>query len=163
MTTFARLRRRSWSDTGSAMVEVAVVLPVMMSLLVGATDFARVAYDAISIMNAARAGAQYGAHDLGNAADTGGMETTALKAAPNITGMTAVASKSCQCAQDDGTGTPWPTASCTAPAATACLVGSHRVVSVTVTTTKTFATIARYPGIPSSLTFSRSATMRVTE
>ena len=44
---------------GAAAVEFAIVLPVLVTILLGATDFGRVSYSTIAIANAARAGAAY--------------------------------------------------------------------------------------------------------
>lgn len=152
------------SETGAALVEMAVALPVLVAILFGTVDFARVMYVGIEVTNAARAGAQYGAHDLGNSNDPAGMEATALNAAPNVLGMTVPdKTQTCQCAQNDGAGTPWASVSCTIPGATACSAGFHRIVSVTVTTEARFRTVGRYPGIPNDLLIRRTATMRVTE
>lgn len=57
MQTRSRTRRRR----GGAAVEFALIMPVLMSLVLGCVDFGRFAYDYISITNAARAGAGFGA------------------------------------------------------------------------------------------------------
>jgi len=49
------------SDRGTSLVEFAIVLPVLMFLLVGLSEFGRFGYYAILAANAARAGVQYGA------------------------------------------------------------------------------------------------------
>jgi hypothetical protein len=90
------------------------------------------------------------------------MQTRAQNAT-NTTGMTAVATRSCQCATDAGvfSATSPSANNCTDPAATSC-PGKHVVVTVTVTVTKTFTTvITGFPAIPSSVNLSRTATMRV--
>jgi hypothetical protein len=90
------------------------------------------------------------------------MQTRAQNAT-NTTGMTAVASRACQCATDTGTfsaTSPSPN-NCTDPAATSC-PGQHVVITVTVTVTKTFTTIITgFPAIPNNVNLSRTATMRV--
>jgi Flp pilus assembly protein TadG len=45
---------------GAAAVEFAVVLPLLVTVLLGATDFGRFSYSSIAIANAARSGAAYG-------------------------------------------------------------------------------------------------------
>ena len=52
-----RARRR-----GQALVEFALIVPVMLLLLVIAIDFGRLFFSYIQISNAAREGAAYGAH-----------------------------------------------------------------------------------------------------
>ena len=44
---------------GMAATEFAIVLPVLVTLFLGATDFGRVSYSTIAIANAARGGAAY--------------------------------------------------------------------------------------------------------
>jgi len=158
-----RLLRRRWrSETGGALVELAMALPVVMVVFAATIDFARVFYTSMALMDAARAGAQYGAVNSAFATDIPGMQSAAT-AATNTTGITAVASRLCQCATDVGVfSATSPTANdCTSPVATSC-PGKHLVVTVTVTTSKTFSTIITgFPSIPSSVNLSRTATMRV--
>jgi Flp pilus assembly protein TadG len=45
---------------GAAAVELAAVLPILVTVLLGATDFGRFSYSAIAVANAARSGAAYG-------------------------------------------------------------------------------------------------------
>jgi len=147
------------------MVELVVALPVLVIMVVGAGDFARVLYLTIEMTNAARAGAQYGATTLTRSKDFTRMESTALGAAPNISGMTAVASRFCQCATNAGVFSPLAGGStCDTAPATSCTGGTHRVTTVTVVTRATFATIAGNVGIRRTLgPFTRSATFRVAE
>lgn len=156
------LPRRAGGETGSALVELAVALPLLVLTLVGTADFARVFYTAIELTNAARAGAQYGASSPGKSGNAANMESTAT-AAVNITGVTAAAARLCQCATDIGTFSPTsPANDCTSAVTTACTGGTHRVMTVTVTTEKFFSTIASFIGIP-SYRLVRSATLRVSE
>jgi Flp pilus assembly protein TadG len=152
-----RATRRS--ERGAAFVELAVALPLLILVLVGTIDFARVFYMSIELTNAARAGAQFGAFgDGSNSSNISGMQSAATAAAPNLTGVTAQASRVCQCVTD--TGTTFTTLACDA----ACGVGEHAVTSVTVTARQTFSTIvASFPGIPTGFTVERSATLRVAQ
>ena len=45
---------------GAAAVELAIVLPILVTVLLGATDFGRFSYSAIAVANAARSGAACG-------------------------------------------------------------------------------------------------------
>jgi len=58
---FARRRRRArqTSRRGLAAVEFAVVLPLLITVLLGATDFGRFSHSAVAVTNAARNGAAY--------------------------------------------------------------------------------------------------------
>ena len=151
-------RRAARPDAGSAIVELSVVLPMLVIVMVGTIDMARVFSTAMELTNAARAGAQFGAANLGNSANTAQMEAIAL-AAVNITGVTAVASPSvCECAADDGSS--FAATSCTL---TTCAGGQHRVITVSVTASKTFSLIMPSVLPFASIALSRTATLRVSE
>jgi Flp pilus assembly protein TadG len=157
------LRRRAAGETGNALVELAVCLPLLVLTLIGTADFARVFYTSIELTNAARAGAQYGASSPGHSSNLGVMKSTA-EAAVNIAGVLATPGRLCQCADDAGAfSATTPANDCTSAVATVCTGGTHRVMTVTVTTTKTFTTLVNFVGIPASLALVRSATLRVTE
>jgi len=159
----AQRLRRAGLEEGSALVELAVCLPLLALILVGTADFARVFYTTIQLTNAARAGAQFGAASSTQSGDTAGMQTTAMTAI-NFTspGITATASRSCGCATDPGVFSG--PVSCTLPISTVCGTGEHRVMTVTVTTSKAFSTISGLVGIPVfSQPLERAATMRVSE
>jgi Flp pilus assembly protein TadG len=57
--------RQHRCESGQALVELALMMPIMMLLLVGALALARVAYAAIEVSNAAKAAVQYGASSGG--------------------------------------------------------------------------------------------------
>jgi Flp pilus assembly protein TadG len=154
------VQRLSRSEAGSALVELAVALPLLALILVATIDFARIFYTSIELTNAARAGAQYGTQTVGLSTDGAGMSSAAL-AGSNLTAVTVITGRTCGCAPDDGTGQPWPAATGTGiPPCTVCATG-HLVISVTVTTVKGFSMIAPFPGIPNSISISRAATLRV--
>jgi Flp pilus assembly protein TadG len=80
MRPAARCRRRRFRwrphTRGQAVVEFAIVLPVMVLLLVFAIDFGRVLFSWIEVMNAAREGAAYA---ITNPNDPAGIELRALQ------------------------------------------------------------------------------------
>jgi len=147
------------SQAGAAFVELVVTLPVLVALLIGTADFARVFYTSIELTNAARAGAQFGAKNLGASANISGMQGAATSSV-NITGVTATAAQVCQCALPDGSFPDTITCTATPPP---CPSPRFRVITVSVTATATYSMIARYPGIPRTLTINRTSVMRVTE
>ena len=147
-------------EAGAALVELAVTMPLLLLVMIGTIDFARVFYMAIELTNAARAGAQYGAANNARASETPPMPNVvaaAYAAAPNISPSAIEAARSCQCAPDDGTGFPYASAVCTGT----CPINQHLVVSVTVTARQTFTTISMFPGIPHTMALERSATLPV--
>jgi Flp pilus assembly protein TadG len=162
MTALLRMHIRS--DRGAALIELAVALPLLVLIFAATIDFARVFYASIALNNAARAGALYGSANVAQSSDTAGMQAVATASIVPNTGVAATATRLCQCAPDGGT--PFtatsPVNSCTTPEATACSGGRHRVITVTVTTRRTFSTImGTVPGIPNSVDLTRSATLRV--
>lgn len=148
-------RRR---ERGLALVELALVTPLLMLLLIGIIEIGRYAYFGILVGNAARAGVQYGAQNLGTALDTAGMENAALADGQNVTGLTAASpapSAFCQCYN----GSTTTTLACSQ--STCPLTGYHRNVYVQVTANGNFTPLFNYPGLPTTLTVSRTAIMRV--
>jgi Flp pilus assembly protein TadG len=146
---FGRLAR---AEAGSALAEMAIIVPVMILLLIGLIELGRYAQYSIVVGNAAHAGVQYGAQTLGTAANQAGMEAAARNDA-GIPGVNAHAKSFCQCAD----GTPANCASATDCAST------HRLVFVQVDTDGTFTSIVHFPGVPQSQTITSTAIMRVAQ
>lgn len=145
--------RKRWQNAlglheGAALVETALLMPVMLLLLVGAVDLGRAYYVAVEVASAAHAGAVYGVQ---NATDTAGMESAASLDAPDINGLTPVASYGCECS--DGT-------SAVADCAYTPSCSYNYVNYVSVTVTATYAPLVSYPGVPGSLNLSSTARMR---
>ncbi len=141
---FSIARRRR----GQAMVELALVLPVLALVLVTVVDFARVFYLSIAVKNAARAGVQYGVQSLSKAGDLSGMQQAAQNDALSVPGLTATAKEFCQCPGG-------PSVVCS-PLLTC--PGLHLYVQVQ--TSAQFSTLLNYPGVPSTVTLSGNAVMR---
>jgi len=148
-----RLTRSTFalSDCGHAFVEFALMLPIFTTLLLGATEFARLAYAAIEVTNAAHAGVLYGAQNHTTAMNTNGMQTAATNDGPNISSITALATTFCNCS--DGTSITCANASSTCTA---------RIIKyVKVTTTAVVNPILHFPGLPTTYTLTSTAEMRV--
>ena len=75
-------------ESGQSLVEAALSISLLIAVVVGAAEIARVGYAAIEVGNAARAGAQYGAQSGYTAADTTGIATAASRDAGNLTTLT---------------------------------------------------------------------------
>jgi Flp pilus assembly protein TadG len=143
--TLGRLRR---CESGSSLLEFAIVLPVLLVLLIGLIDLGRAAYFGILTANAARAGAQYGAQSIYTSTDTTGMSSAAIADAPGI-GLTAVGSTLC---------------SINGGALTTCpsnINGQTVVYYVKVHASGTFASLVRYPGLPPQISISGDSVVRV--
>ena len=143
-------RRVRGSGAGTAILELALLLPVLMLLLLGAIDLGRVFYENVTIATAARAGVQYGAQNTATSSNYAGMQQAALDEAQDLSGVTATATRYCECS--DGT-----TADCT----TGRCSGKAPIMHVRVTVQKTFSVLFPYPGVPSPVALSHVAVMRV--
>ena len=141
-------------------MELAISLPILTLMLVGAIDFGRVFRTTMIVQNAARAGALYGSQNLAKSTDNVNMIATAknvLTANGLTTGPDPLPSRLCQCASDLGVFTATvPANTCTYT----CPSGGHMVYSVTVSAQRTFSMTAAFPGLPTSITITRAATMR---
>ena len=142
------------NDCGQALVELALLFPVFILLLVGAAEFGRLAYAAIEVANAARAGAAYGAQThLTASYTTIKIPLAATQDAPNVTGIKATASNSCDCSSGSTISCTYALSLCPSPA---------RIIEyVHVNTTATVDTMFNYPGLPHTFTLTGQATMRV--
>lgn len=158
-----RLVRRTTGpgESGQALLELALVLPFLILLLIGALEFGIISYAAIEVSNAAEAGALYGSQNRANAANTAGMILTAQNDASNLVTVTANATTSCSCQSTTGTYTPATPGTCSPPPS--CASPSQVVEWVTVTTSSTIDPAFHYPtaGIPTTITLHGQATMRV--
>jgi len=140
-------------DRGQAFVELALVLPIFILLLVGAAEVGRIAFAAIEVSNAARAGVSYGAQNHATASDSSGIETAATQDGPDLTDLKAVATQACTCSSG--------TAITCANAGTNCLAPNRIIEYVQVQTSAVVGTVFKFPGIPSSITLRGYAMMRV--
>ena len=140
------------SESGSSLIEMALVLPVLFLLLIGVVDFGRAYYLSIEVSQAAHTAALYGSQ---NPNDITGMQNAAVADAPDVPSFTTssvTATSGCECS--DGSS---PVASCTTNPSCG---GLMTVDYVQVNTSVSYSAIFPYPGIPSPLTLSGSARMR---
>lgn len=145
-----KYRKTTGAESGQALVELALVAPLLCMVLIGLAEFGRFAYFAIEVSNAAHAGVQYGAQNHVTASDTAGMQTAALNDGSNVSGLTAAPSHFCQCS--DGTASTCLATDCTT---------SRIIEFVQVNTSATVSPMFSYPGISKSLTLTGQAIMRV--
>jgi Flp pilus assembly protein TadG len=138
-------------ESGASLVEMALVSPLFLLLTFGVVDFGRAFYLAIEVAGGANAGASYASQ---NPTDVTGIQTSAQNAAPDVPNLSVpTPTYVCECA--DGTNS---SASCAV--IPSCTGGLNYVYSVNVTVTGTYTPLVRWPGIPSSMTLSSSASMR---
>src|SRR6266851_182792 len=162
-------------QSGQALVELALVVPMLLLLALGVIEIGRYAYIAILVGNAARAGAAYGAQSLPQAGESasiaaaaeydfaGGSTTSDSSNGQNESLLTVTSAFTCGC-DNGGTITPSPVgtnATCFVVDANKCTAGGHWVVVVTVTASGQFNALFNYPGIPSPINVSSTSFMRV--
>jgi Flp pilus assembly protein TadG len=155
-----KLRNIRHPQSGQSLVEVALMLPFLLLLLLGVIEIGRFLYIGILIGNAARAGVAYGTQSLVKSVDTAGITAAVVSDfqnnGPNVSNLTVTSSVSCGC---DSSGTI-TTAACTGVGAGTCAAGQW-TVTVTVTASGTFYALFNYPGIPPSISISKTAVMQV--
>jgi Flp pilus assembly protein TadG len=134
---------------GIALVELALVVPLLLILLAGILNYALLLRTGSCVAVAARSGAQYGSRSVASSADAAGIRTAAVSAAPDAAGITVSSSQSCRCG--DGSAV-----SCSG----SCGSGAVRVY-VQVTASASRAAIFSYSGLGFSGNTSSTATMRV--
>lgn len=135
------------------MVELALAMPVLVILMMGACDLARAFYENIQLDNAARAGVRYAAQSITAAAVSSNIQAAAYADAPSIAGVMTVNVSQCACLSGSnvstcGTGSAY----CSA---------DSRSSWVEVDTSAPFTTMMPYPFFPSSFTLSGKAVMQV--
>lgn len=130
-------------EEGSAFVELALSLPMLCLMLLGAAEFARLAYAAIEVSNAAHAGAVYAASNVGASSDATGIGNAASADSGNMMGGNAVSvtsvSTACTCSN-----TAYTPSSCS-DNSTCYSNNSAMITTVTVTTQSTYAPLIRIP------------------
>jgi Flp pilus assembly protein TadG len=138
------------SQSGAAMVEFAVVLPVLVFLVIGVIEIGRYMFFGIELAHMAEAGAQYGSLSMANSQNTTAIVAAVNADAPN-SGITSVSVSPSPTCTYGGVQTPCPSGT-EAP-------GYTYYVSVKIT--GTMNSLLNYPGIPSGIPVSASTTMRV--
>lgn len=131
---------------------MALISPLLLLLVLGVGDFGRIMYHGITLGNAARAGAAYGAQSstqyLGESA---GIRLAAEEEAQNIGPITVTSQRVCEC-------TGGAVVACTT---ISCPGYGAPMAFVQVTTNTTFTPISSsFPGIPGATTLTRVAKVR---
>jgi Flp pilus assembly protein TadG len=149
--------------SGQALVELALILPVVLLLVLGVIEIGRYAYISILVGNAARAGAAYGAQGFSKATTNNPNITLAARndfASNGFNPTTLSVDSFPTCGCDIGGTIAADTAANCDPTTPPPCVGNW-VVTIHVTAHNTFNSLFNYPGIPSSLALSNTASMRV--
>lgn len=147
-----RLSRPLHSEYGGALLELAVGLPLLLLLAIGVADYARLYYAGITVTNAARAGAVYGA----DPATTFDQIIAAARADASPTTLdTVTVGRYCVC---PGSGAGTGVVDCT----TSTCPLSYGVPQAydTVRVRKDFTLLVPFLGLPSTLPVVQTVVMR---
>ena len=74
-------RHATESERGSSLVEFSLALPILMMIVIMTIDLGHIIYTSMALLQAARAGAAYGAQDNGKSGNFSGMSAAATNAA----------------------------------------------------------------------------------
>ncbi len=145
--------RRAWKqEAGAALLEFSLIVPIVALMFLAVVDFGIAISQAMTVEDAARAGAEYGTI-AGKATDYTGMTNAAINAANGLVGFSVVSP------------TPETWCSCTpggsVVSCSSTCSGANPVEYVQVQTAATVQVLAGYPGIPSSFALTGLAVMRV--
>jgi Flp pilus assembly protein TadG len=133
---------RGRSQRGNALIELALMSTLLLSLTLGVTDFGRIFALGNKAFSAAAAGTAYAALSPAHYSDYAGMQTAALNDA-GTTGATAAATRVCYCAVGG------PTVPCSGdPNEAPCAAGETRQTYVQVNVTIPFQTMSGLPLLP---------------
>lgn len=149
-------------ERGAALIEFALVTPLLIMVLIGLIEVGRLAYFGIEVANAAHAGAQYGAMSYRNAGGSG-MNVAAQNDGRNsISDLRTTADYVCAC-WNPSTAVETPSAPTQTACALPCTAGGHMVTYAQVSVTGTMHALFNYTalGLPSQWAVTRVATMRV--
>jgi len=136
------------ASEGNALIEFALVMPIVMLAIVGVADYGMQMYVVNSLEGAARAGMQVLAKNPG---DTAAVESAVLGASTLSSAALSVSvGQMCQCA--DGS-----SADCSGT----CADGGDVEVSYTIDASTVHTNLFPYPGIPDSVTLTGRAQIRV--
>jgi Flp pilus assembly protein TadG len=139
------MRRFARSERGTALVEFALVAPVLIFLMIGLIEVGRYMYFGILVAHSARAALQYQTRNLTTVGDKTNIQNAGLQDAPNL-GLTVTPTYFCS----------WN------GAIVSCFSGGTVVYYAKVQVSGTFHSLLNYPGIPNAVPISATAVMRVT-
>jgi Flp pilus assembly protein TadG len=139
------------SESASALVEFALVLPFVLLLMAGVMEYARVWSTAIAVANAAKAAAQFGVQNTATSGDTAAINYAGRQDGLDAGSIAVTAVRTCRCA--DGATVSCVSGSCGA-------YGVPRVF-VAATATKSVPFFLKLPGLPAAVDIRRTATLRV--
>jgi len=171
------------SQSGQSLSEIALLTPLLLTVLLGVVELGRFAYISILVANAARTGAAYGAQSLTHSADASDIVAAADNDFQNNGqtvpagfvqgGFAGPAYNACSCENDSGVMSPDPATNgagavsycdpTSNASAGTCPAGQHWVVLVSVEAKGTFNSLFSFIPSLSSITIDRTCTLRVNQ
>lgn len=142
--TAQRMKKALGGESGGALLETALTMPLLVLLVVGAAEFSRVAYASLEVTSAAKAGVSYGAQQGGMAGDTTGITYAAQNDAANVSSVTVKSVGTSYACSDGST------------FSAGCSTG-HVEETVTVYTEATINPMIKVPGLPQTYTIDAHA------
>jgi hypothetical protein len=149
----SRRRRR-----GSAVLELAIAVPVVILLFAGAADFARVFRDAVSMTDSSHAGAMWGSLVVAHSRSFAEIQNVATSSAGEVNGSETAAENYCDCPDAPAKG---PSDSNAVSCSTGFCPGYGNPRSyVRCRVSASFDPVLPYPGVPSDSEVGRWVYMR---
>lgn len=129
------------TSRGQSLVELALLAPVLITLVLGALDYGRAYFAYVSVTNAARNGAQYASSSPDAAADLDGIKNAVLGDTGDLVDTSPTNPDVTVTTGTDGRGR----------------------IYADVRVTYTFTTIFPWPGLPTSMDVERTVRARVAQ
>ncbi len=146
-----RLARCLKDDRGNALIEFAIMMPLLVFVFLALMDYTFVLQQAMIVTDAATNGTRY-AEASGNGTNVAGMLTAAQTTANGIPNFTATASNFCTCPPGN------TVISCIGAT---CASGNNPAEYAQVATSASVPLFFKVTGIPATIALSASSTMRV--
>ena len=143
--------KKDRKSRGTAALELGIAGPLLILMVIGAIDFGRIFYQAVTIANAAETCAFYGTQNNVKSGHFSGMQQAARDYAQSIGTITATGDRFCAC--PDGNTVDCVTGTCAG-------YGPPRVYARCLVE-KQFRLIAPIPEIPNPVTVRKRVVMRV--
>ena len=89
--------------SGTITMELGLAAPLLMLMMAGAADFARIFYHSITVAHASGTGAFYGAQSTTKSASYSSIETAATNDAEDLEDVSVTATLYCDCPDGGGT------------------------------------------------------------
>lgn len=153
-------------ESGNALVELAISLPIFLVLILGTAEIANLAWSSVQVNNAARAAAAYASQSRANAASTGPAGYIAIAAqneAPKLItdpSTQVTSTQTCSCVDSSGSSA---VITCDQNALTACPSPGTIQVNVQINVQAPVTTFVHYPGLPATYTVRAQATTGVAQ